>query len=446
MPDKKTKKGKENFLAALALLGESGEAPKTAADVGIMSATRPRSSLETLKQHNSWESFNSALEKKLVNPPVLLAQLFGWNHSYGEELSRPAKTVTKALAKLLEQNYMSGVEMAAFASASSKLLEPDRLAKLIAHAESTACSYGPPTSQVTLSADLEVVLSRYREDRRLTLLRSLWDAARGGFWFDQLGIVLKPHSSRRKFVKPDLAETGCELKDRMLFERNPGFMTHELDAIGGLEWTAAERDALAGRLRRDDVPAGLVVASSKVAALEVGQRAPTPIAEILAITAASLNELVESGTFETAIPAKPTSWDQLCLGVDNIPFPVPAELSNVFGRASKKGSLPNITSETRVLGTPSELETNSEVMRNCTNGWRSRSESGQAFIVYAEYLTPDPQDPSKEMKEQVNIELIRTPNNRWETAQINRFANSGRPAQPVLNAIQQMVKAVNDQL
>lgn len=378
MDDKVDRKDKLRSVLAK-LSGVTDTASLRPSDIKAFPVTRIRRGLVPFTMYPDAESLMAAR----IDFKQVTADLFAWDDP------KANKTVTKAAAQLIQHRlpdgtsgYSAAAEMLSLAAAAAPLLEPDRIARLIAHAEGTVLAYHPVVWPASLAAGLRRCLGKFAEPAREALLKSLWDVAHHPRWWEELHSE-KPKVRRRR---GDNDEPGS-LREAMLEGRQYGMVSDDdVSVLRAARYTDAELKAMAELAANPHLDPEMQSRYAAVAAFSPAQRPPSPLQAIVDITATALDWVDEQGGDPT-LPAKPMTWPELCPHGDTRPFPVPSHvLARFHGRplpgfegveAGEPRSL------VRVLRTQRELLANSDFMGNCTRGWVHRSEQGAEFIVHA---------------------------------------------------------------
>lgn len=411
---------KEALEQVFALLGRStttaGDGARSAPQVP---SARSRAALEAFAQ---WGSFAELAESQ-KNLKALAIDLLDWYPKL--DGTRATGNVVKAIGAALQATdpngnsaYPQAVEMLGFAAAAAPLLQPDRLARLIAEAPKVGSAFSPDRYLMSFSTALRTVVERYPEQRRETLLVSLWHAAHSGRWWD-----LTSAEARRR---PAPANPNPELQAaREAAAAAHGAVAAELTqlreradadilatAIGDTaEGSPARHQRVATRLLADEIPfteqmsgmmatlppltflrdsladiseqmrAGAMVYPDKAALVAYiawatpSERPESPICQMVNRVAQMLapHPVTGAAQLET-LPEKPKKWQDLCPADSADAFPYPTEARMLDGMVMPGG----VTVET--VKNPQDLADNRDYMRNCTYGYMSGMQKGEYIL------------------------------------------------------------------
>lgn len=389
MPDKPNPR--DAVLAALAL-ARGGLAPTNTP--GVLPSARSRLAVARLVDAGSIE----ALTASQPDMRGLLSDLLDWNGAKATKTTvRAAGGALTALSESGRSRYPQAVEMLSFAASIAPLLEPDRLARVIAAAASAQSAYAPIRYPATVAAGLKRVVGHYQQARLEPLLISLWAVAHAGRWWDVCGGLGKPGRRRRRRRNPDEAPParGAEVgvQSAAIARAYSGDDADVLQELieGDLVYTPPTLARLAQvRLAdsvypviasfatglHDDPDHSILVA--QLADLAPGDRPESPIPVLVESLEFMLGE--ESPT--EVLPKKPMSWDELYpkASMANYPFPenvLALDWMTLPGTGEGTRHKPAVIEWCR---NPHALFQNREYMGNCTGGYDGRCKAGTCFI------------------------------------------------------------------
>jgi hypothetical protein len=393
----------ENVYALLGRpLGSAGQdtADAAHAKTAVLPTARARAALEEFAQCATIEELNA----KQLNLKVVCRELFDW-HDQG---ARSNGTVVKSVARSLlatDENgkslFPQAVEMLGFAAAASPLLQPDRLARLIDESVKVKTAFAPDRYMVRLAGALRTVLERYPDQRRETLLVSLWHAAHDGRWWDitsGVHTVAMPRGRRtaelqaraqaeaeivataldgttRGTPEAHAAVTSALISESLPYNEGTAALVAELPPLVAL------RDGLAEASEK--MRAGQPVYPDKVLLMSLidwaapDERSESPIAWMTRVLVKALTEDPETGiVMLERLPEKPKTWKDLYPQADLTGFPHPPLARVLDGRMFQGTEV-----EVRVVKNAAELAANREYMGNCTYSYKDRMEKG-AYVLF----------------------------------------------------------------
>ncbi|RJL19962.1 hypothetical protein [Bailinhaonella thermotolerans] len=362
------------------------DAPTDAASGNLspyMPTARCREALDLLAYAGSLQ----VLDDRAPNLKGLCVNLLDWHGGP----SRATKSVVKALGVALKTSYPQGVEMASFAAACSPLLEPDRLARLIALAPGTRTAFAPQRHVLSLAGPLRALLSHFPEQRREQLLTTLWTSAHDGRWWDMTaGVALLAH--RERPPQQDLSgRTPAEL-GQMLIEGTLPYNEGSVAAVSALppsEPVRAFMADLAEKMRKGDhIDPDLALWASHLPWLDPMDRPETPITWLVRTLKQSITPDPESGQVNLDILGKkPKQWAALYPQASAEEFPTAPLLRRLRGKRlplPEGRPAPGGTAEQAIIDpilSPAELAENRSYMGNCTWTYLDRLKRGSHVLL-----------------------------------------------------------------
>jgi hypothetical protein len=409
-----------NVLAirnALAALGND-QGSKSAASPSTVPTSRARAALDVLANSTIEE-----LTEQQTNLREITESLMNW----GSE-PKATKNVIRALNIALNTpgKYAHAVELTAFLSAVSPLLQPDRLVRLFALVNEVDTAYAPSRFTLQLSHKLERLLKSYSEDRREKIVHSLWVQSHQGRWWDLTDGVTPPADAE------NVAEAGPEepeaVSDAELLK---------LFSDKKLAWTPATAASLSAMKPNDVIRETLdsynddlvrgklvdpdtAVLASHITWLAPLERPESPIGSLLDNLHKAVTEL------EYTLPEKPKSFSGMFPNVKlygGATFPFPNAVLLADGRP--------LTATTRfeLVSNATKLSENKTYMGNCTGSYKARMEKGE----YALFRIIHGQ-------EIYNASMITNDKNVWRVGEVNSRFNRGQVPTDVRAAFSKFVK------
>lgn len=350
--------------------------------------------IDTLTQHNP-------------NIRGMAGDLFNWP---GDGLNRATKSVAKALGAALtgtdnsgRSTYPQAVEMAAFAAAAARLLQPDRLARLLSHAGDVSTAFAPNKYTLQLAGAMSTVLENYQEQRREQLLVSMWNQYHNGRWWDMTSGVAKLKTGRpaqRGKQQREMYDAHQGAVRELLADAEIG--TSKANDIlvgalidGALPWHESTADLVSAlpysrRLhsRMADASADLTggkpvdpdtaLHASLLPWLPIRDRPEAPAFWLLRVLAAGYTDRDTKQMDVSLLPNRPKQFADMYPEAGAVGFPFPA---GVYGldRSTIETGDGNIVVE--VVKNPAELAENRDYMGNCTMSFKGQMESG-GYVLF----------------------------------------------------------------
>jgi hypothetical protein len=400
----------ESLLAirnALSLVGvEQNSEHKTA---NVVPTSKTRSAIDLLA--------DSSPEKMLdhqVNLREVASGLFNWSGK-----TRTTKSVIRALNVALTTpgKYHHAVELSAYISALSPMMEPDRIARLFTALNEVETAYSPARYTLQLSHKLSKILSEFNEDRRERLAYSLWVEAHKGRWWDLTA------GEQQEAPAVDEAEPAKEelMPRKELIELFTNFKlpwnTSNVYQISKLPENEEIREALQNYnnslLKGKIVDPDIALLASYIPWLEIDERPESPIGSLLD------NLIMLKNEIDFDFPEKPKSFAALFpnitfYGGANFPFP-----NSILVNDGK-----NLTKDAKleVVKTATDLAANRTYMGNCTWSYKSRMEQGH-YVLFRVHHNGEIYNGSLTLN-----------NNRWRLGEINSRFNRGQVPNEIRSA------------
>lgn len=404
----------ENLVAvrnALSMLGRKTTEPTASA---VIPTAATRTALEFLVS-NTAESLN----EKQVNLRGIAEGLFNWNGT-----PKTTKLVIRALNDALNTpgKYHHAVELSAFLSAMSPLLEPDRIARLYSSINEVDTVFAPAKYTLQLSARLRKVFAEFPQERIEKLAYDLWVVSHKGRWWD-----ITSGTAQAPNLPPEPEEAGLnnnQLVDMFLkgnlpytqlnAERFRKVKPNEL-IVEALE--KYNNDFLDEKMIDPD----MALYSSYLPWLEINQRPESPIASLID----NLLTIVELLDFKH--PEKPKNFRELFPDVKlygKVGFPFDEHILQTEG----KMLLPGVRME--IVMNATALSENRDYMGNCTWSYKSGMEKG-TYVLYRIH-----------QGETIYNGALMLTKNRWSVREINSRHNRGNVPANIKNAFDAFAKSL----
>lgn len=332
--------------------------------VGLPTA-RTRTALEMLTRHTATTFAEQRLDIK-----ALTNDLFAWSGK-----PRATKMVMRKIQQMLadEINYQKNVELIGYAVAASRMLEADRLVRLLdAKADGV---YLPTWYTLQFAQKIEKVFGRYAPERQERLLISLWELAHKDRWWQ----VHTPAEEvdRNIPVDADVQEATLEKFEKA----NPNYsakFAYQLNSIGPNEKIVAKlKDYRNDMARGRDVYPDIAVISSKLTWLPFAIRPESPVVSMLS----TLMELAEA--IDYTFPKQPNTFADVFPALQLYAgkmFPYHSSVLAVDGQKFAGGK-----GRAELIRTSGALHENKEYMGNCTDTYETRLLAGTTFLLRVHY-------------------------------------------------------------
>lgn len=341
-----------------------------------------------------------------LNLRRMTESLFDWHGA-----KRSTKPLLHAMhnALLTPGRYDHAVELTAFLSALSPLLEADRLARLYSLASRAENVYAPVRYTVSLANKLRSVLGDYQPARIEQLAETLWIDAHSGRWWDMTdGVPLDEDG------EPIVADEAPQDAVEQLIETGRATWTpRAAERFACLPYNKAVHEIIRTYVRKansgDDVDPDLSVLAASLSWLPILDRPESPIAPLIN-TLQSIREAM--GELYEA-PAKPKRFRDLFPDVrfygDKLIFPHHPEVLRTHGMMAH-----GIRFE--LVMTAAQLQANREYMGNCTWSYKGQMEKG-TYALYRLHVGETIYNASMAVQAK-----------RWQVREVNgRFNRGGVP-------------------
>lgn len=367
----------------------------------LFPSARVRPAIEEISQCGTFDE----LDAKRLNLKALAKDIFDWKSAPGQ--TKATGVVVKALAAALmakgedgTPKFAQACEMLGFAAAAAPLLQPDRLARLIAAAPEAACAYAPDRYTIRLAGAMHYILKDYTEQRREELLVDLWKTLHDGrFWDVSAGVVELDQGRRTEQRQEERAAHEALIADLLAgTEQDPdaakerlvqAFLDETLPLGEATQEIVAEfepshllRDQLlefAENSRRGDViHPDTVVLMAHIPWATPSERPESPAAWLMRTLVDALEPDPETGTaLMEGLPKKPRKWADLYPEIPLTGFPQSAGV-----RSLNNKQLPGLGDvRIEVVTNTQQLTENARYMGNCTASFAHRMEQG-TYILF----------------------------------------------------------------
>jgi hypothetical protein len=394
----------------LALLGKSAK-PGAKPSFMVPSA-RARAAIDRLVSYGTVEK----LEEAQIDVKALAHDLLDWGMPAGK--SHANKLMTRTIASALlsrdangRSQYAQAVEMLSFASAVSTLLEPDRLTRLIQSFDTVETAFSPERYTMQLAAALRTILTRFPQQRRETLLISLWQQAHTGRWWDMTsGVITVRNKPGRRVGVPaderaehdDERAAAAQAVRELLAGATEGTPdAHRIITEAWLAGTLSYSAPLTALLH--DLPETAKLRTSVVALADVmhagatvnpdealyashlrwllpAELPETPITWLVKTLVTAITPDPESGEASVeSLPEKPKEFSALYPLAELRGFPFPAAIHKLHSTILPGTTEGNVVVE--LVHNPSELAENRDHMGNCTWSYKDRMETGSYALL-----------------------------------------------------------------
>lgn len=330
----------------------------------------------------------------------LIADALDWSHPGA---SRATKPVVKAIATALlartdddQPAYSQAVEMLSYLALWAPLLEPDRLARVAAHANTVRAAYAPIRYGIGPSGQLRLIVSRYDEARREALAISLWQSAHDGRWW------MHTTGDHRDRARARTRVGVSQEERRVLATQIQGLLNANRAPSATLLRRAVESRTLnyshdaADLVRRTRQPnpritrelvdavrrcgdGDATVLSALLPWLHPAERPESPVAEMISILITALGGPTDLNPED--LPAKPLDFADLYPLASRELFHLPAPILDFDG-----ARLPGLAGVDLTLMRHADmLKHNGDDMGNCTFRYRQECHDGRLAIIHFAY-------------------------------------------------------------
>jgi hypothetical protein len=406
-----TDQAKSAIDRAIALLCPP-PAPGTPAPAGSqIQASHARAVLDQLVGSDPEQLLSGEL-----NLRHMTQSLFDWHGT-----KRSTKPLLHAFHNALQVpgRYDHAVELTAFLSALSPLLEPDRLARLYTMVEQVQSVYAPVRYTVSLSNKLQHILGSYPQARIEQLAQTMWIDSHAGRWWDMTDgiadadIAAPADEDIAENPVADLIETG----------RTP-WTIQAADEFAALPYNKAVHEVVKRYVKRAnsgaDVDPDLSVLAAKLTWLPILDRPESPITPLIN-TLQSIRDTLGDG-YEC--PDKPKRFGDLFPDVriygEGVIFPFHRDVLRA-DRFSHKGV------RFELVRTVGALQENRTFMGNCTWSYKSQMEKGTYALYRLHY------------GDHIYNAAMRSAGGRWTVGEINSRFNRGNVPTRVRTAFTEFV-------
>ena len=449
-------------LRAQQLLGRTGGElvdPATAPR-RVVSSGGVRPALETFAQAATIED----LDAQRVDLKRLMREILDWANKPGET-TRANGNVVKTVVKVLRAHdengnslYPQGVEMLGFAAAAAPLIQPDRLARIIAEAPNVATAYAPDRYTLRFYRALKTVLEPYNEQRREQLLTTLWHTAHEGRFWDVTAGVTEVVDNRQRRAAQDVearaaanraveeildgAVRGTDEAHRIianaLFDERLPYNDLTVGLVKELPPTTELRDRLAQSsiaVRKGSaVYPDQMVLLSHIPWARPDERPESPIAWLVrqlssALTPDPDGEGEDAEPLLKKLPEKPKAFAELFPRDVVVGFPHPPAARKLEGK--ELPGAPGVMVE--VVKNSAELQANREYMGNCTWMYKDQMEAG-GYILFKLWF----------QGQCYNAALAAPGNGGWQVREVNSRFNGGNVPQMMRDAVQALAQQMPD--
>ncbi len=382
------------------------------------------------------------LRSRENNLKVILRDALDWDNP---KFTRSTKAVAKAIGMLLlgsgqdgHSTYQTGVELVGYLTVIAPLLEPDRLARVAAHAAETTNAAGPIRYHLGTHSQLKMILAPYKDDRVEHLVISLWDAAHDGQWWEHTTGV-RSAGRRRRNLPPEQVEVVREQLERVLGGARVPTADLLAEAIAVRELSFSQ-DAIAAMRRtpepdhagyqrftsalRDSDDNDHRVLAAYLPWLSVTDRPESPIPQMVAVLLTACGGASDFDAGE--MPERPADWGDLYPAASRQPFPFPEGVLALHG--ARMPGLPG--ADAMLMKNADQLRKNANYMGNCTFSYRARCEQGSCAIGRFTHRGVD-----------YNFSVV-SHAGRWSLGEINSRFNRGRVPQDVRASAAQLAEGI----
>lgn len=345
------------ILTAQSLVG-GGSANKAGATKNatpVLPTAQTRKALDLLANNTSKTFVALRLDMK-----AFVTDLFAWSGK-----PRFSKPLMHKVNQLVNDapNYQHNIELIAYAVAASRMLDADRLTRVLDTKAETA--YAPARYTIQLAQKLEKVFGQYQPQRQEQLIIDLWKVAHEGRWWEIHAVVeegneavnLNRDELVEKFVDESLVYSKANAK--------------ALNRVGPHEEIVKKLQTYTKELAKGNpVNPDIAVYSSRLTWLPTEIRPESPVSAVLQ----TYIELVELIDYEA--PKAPETFAKLFPNVQlysGEQFPYHSSVARLEGQ---HGNM-----RVELIKTAGALEENRNYMGNCTGGYLQRLLKGTTFIL-----------------------------------------------------------------
>jgi hypothetical protein len=368
----KTTEAKAAIDVAIALLtpqSASADAPAAAKGPGIQ-ASDARAVLDVLVASNPEKLLSGEL-----NLRHMTESLFDWHGT-----KRSTKPLLHAFHNALQVpgRYDHAVELTAFLSALSPLLDADRLARLYALTTQVETVYAPVRYTVSLSNKLQSVLGSYQPQRIEQLASTLWVDAHAGRWWDMTdGVAPDPDAEA-----PDEQDADEDPVKQLIENGRTTWSERAARAFANLPYDERVHERVREYVQKAnkgiDVDVDLSVLAAGIGWLPILDRPESPIGPLIN----TLRQIREALGEAYTCPAKPKRFRDLFPDVriygDRMTFPHHPEVQATHGLTRRGVRL-------ELVRTAAELQENRAYMGNCTWSYKNRMDKGTYALYRVHY-------------------------------------------------------------
>lgn len=325
------------------------------ATLAVLPTARTRTALDTLANNTAQSLADLRLDMR-----ALVTDLFAWSGK--PRFNKPLMHKVNALVSD-PKRYQHNVELIAYAVAVSRMLDADRLVRVLDTKVETV--YAPARYTLQFAQKLEKVFGKYQPQRQEQLVISLWEIAHEGRWWD----IHTPVDAGNGEVTLDNDAILENFLDNSLAYSKA--YARVLNKVGpNAEIVEKLRNYTLELAKGVPVDPDVAVFSSYLSWLPTSIRPESPVAAVLQ-TYIELSELIE---YEA--PKAPESFDKMFPNVQlysGEQFPYHESVMRLEGN---HGHL-----RVEVIRSAGALEENRNFMGNCTGSYLTRLLQGTTFIL-----------------------------------------------------------------
>lgn len=347
------------ILAAQGMVTKGVPAAATKpADAGekqaILPTAKTRIALDVLANNTA-----SSLAELRLDIRAFTNDLFAWSG-----LPRFSKPLMHKINALINDRarYQQNIELIAYAVAASRMLDADRLTRLLDTTVDTA--YAPARYTLQLAHKLERTFEGYQPQRQEKLLISLWELSHKGRWWDI-------HAPQERVGRVD--KTADEilagfLDESLVYDRSNAIAVNKL---GPKEEIVEKLHSYTRELQKGvAVNPDVAVYSSHLTWLPTAIRPESPVAAVVT-TYLELRDLIDYNP-----PKAPEDFGKMYPNVqlysgERFPYH-----PSILAAQGNHGRL-----RVEVIRTAGALEENRNYMGNCTGGYLQRLLKGTTFLL-----------------------------------------------------------------
>jgi len=445
------KETKSAIAAAALLLGR----PTVPTERPVLaSANRTAAVRSALAEFTSVASADQLPDRVRFGLKATVGLLFNWSVPEGGQ-SKVTKATVKVVAAGLDSHYRQMVEMLAFASAWSPLLDADRLLNLVRTAGDVSTAYAPERYLASFTGALNRMLVdgvKVSPERREALAKSLWLTVHDGRYWDVTGGRPAVEQARRRrdeqaaeerrainaYVQDLLAgadrstdaahmAVASALADMSLpFTAQTSALVEELPCETHLADLVAR---VGGMSRRGEwVNPDTLVLCSHIGWLAPQDLPESPASWLVSAAVSAWTDPESGAVVREGWPEKPKAWEDVYPAEPvGDRFPLPNAVYRLHGDV-----LPGTFARLTLIRSPQELDENRQYMGNCTGSYRSSMEAG----TYALFRFTD------EHGVDYNAAMtLDTRTGRWGFREINSRFNRGNVPPQIRTAFEALIAA-----